>query len=112
MHTHVSREEWVFRGLAIAMCLAMMGMAVMPLVYSSGSEIKIKILYIADRTGFSKEHPYLTAFLSNGVGGAVGSAVGVAVGYYLVKGAEWGALAGGLVGAIVGAFAGAAVGVA
>ncbi len=25
----VSREEWVFRGLAIAMFLAMMGMAVM-----------------------------------------------------------------------------------
>ncbi len=29
-HAHVSKEEWVFRGLAIAMCLAMMGMAVMP----------------------------------------------------------------------------------
>ena len=32
MHTHVSREEWVFRGLAIAMCLAMVGLAVMPAV--------------------------------------------------------------------------------
>ncbi len=30
MHAHVSKEEWVFRGLAIAMCLAMVGMAVMP----------------------------------------------------------------------------------
>ena len=27
----VSREEWLFRGLAIAMCLAMVGMAVMPM---------------------------------------------------------------------------------
>jgi len=27
----VSREEWMWRGLAIAMCLAMVGLAVMPL---------------------------------------------------------------------------------
>ncbi len=32
MYAHVSKEEWVFRGLAIAMCLAMVGMAVMPAV--------------------------------------------------------------------------------
>ncbi len=31
MYAHVSREEWLFRGLAIAMCLAMLGLAVMPL---------------------------------------------------------------------------------
>ena len=30
MYAHVSREEWLFRGLAIAMCLAMIGLAVMP----------------------------------------------------------------------------------
>ena len=30
MYVHVSREEWLFRGLAIAMVLAMVGMAVMP----------------------------------------------------------------------------------
>ena len=28
----MSREEWLFRGLAIAMCLAMVGMAVLPAV--------------------------------------------------------------------------------
>ena len=27
----VSREEWMWRGLAIAMCLAIVGMAVMPM---------------------------------------------------------------------------------
>ena len=31
MHAHVSKEEWLFRGLAIAMCLAMVGIAVMPI---------------------------------------------------------------------------------
>jgi len=30
MYAHVSREEWVFRGLAIATILALVGMAVMP----------------------------------------------------------------------------------
>jgi len=30
MYVEVSREEWLFRGLAIAMCLALVGMAVMP----------------------------------------------------------------------------------
>ena len=34
MHAYVSREEWVFRGLAIAMCLAMVGLAVMPAIIS------------------------------------------------------------------------------
>ena len=32
MYAHVSREEWLFRGLAIAMCLAMIGLAVMPII--------------------------------------------------------------------------------
>ena len=32
MYAHVSREEWLFRGLAIAMILAMVGLAVMPSV--------------------------------------------------------------------------------
>ena len=31
MYAHVSREEWLFRGLAIATILALVGMAVMPL---------------------------------------------------------------------------------
>ena len=35
MYAHVSREEWLFRGLAIAMVLAMVGMAVMPLAIGS-----------------------------------------------------------------------------
>ena len=30
MYAQMSREEWLFRGLAIAMILAMVGMAVMP----------------------------------------------------------------------------------
>ena len=29
---HVSREEWLFRGLAIVMCLVMVGMVVMPAI--------------------------------------------------------------------------------
>ena len=36
MYAHVSREEWLFRGLAIVMCLAMVGMAVMPLAVGEG----------------------------------------------------------------------------
>jgi hypothetical protein len=36
MYAHVSKEEWMFRGLALAMVLAMVGMAVMPVV-GSGS---------------------------------------------------------------------------
>ena len=32
MYVHVSREEWLFRGLAIAMVLTMVGMAVTPIV--------------------------------------------------------------------------------
>ena len=39
MHAHVSKEEWVFRGLAIAMCLAFLGMAVMPVVTVEPSKI-------------------------------------------------------------------------
>ena len=31
MYAHVSREEWLFRGLAIATILALVGMAVMPM---------------------------------------------------------------------------------
>ncbi len=30
MQKNVCREEWVWRGLAVAMCLAMVGVAVMP----------------------------------------------------------------------------------
>ena len=36
MYAHVSREEWLFRGLAIAMCLAMVGLTVMPLAVGEG----------------------------------------------------------------------------
>jgi len=36
MYVEVSREEWLFRGLALAMVLAMVGLAVMPVV-GSGS---------------------------------------------------------------------------
>jgi len=100
-------EEKIIQGLAVAMCLALLGMAVMPVVLHLP-----KITYIADQTGLSKEHPYLTAFISNAAGGAVGGAVGTAVAYYLVEGAEWGALAGGVVGAIVGAIVGAGISVA
>jgi hypothetical protein len=32
MYVEVSREEWVFRGLAIATILALVGMAVMPVL--------------------------------------------------------------------------------
>lgn len=32
MYAHVIREEWLFRGLATAMCLAMVGLAVLPAV--------------------------------------------------------------------------------
>ena len=32
MYAHVSREEWLFRGLAIATILALVGMAVLPAV--------------------------------------------------------------------------------
>ena len=32
MFAHMSREEWVFRGLAIVMILAMVGLIVMPAV--------------------------------------------------------------------------------
>ena len=42
----VSREEWVFRGLAIAMCLAMVGMAVMPLV---SNQLAIYLSNYADK---------------------------------------------------------------
>lgn len=31
MYAYASREEWLFRGLAIAMILALVGMAVMPM---------------------------------------------------------------------------------
>jgi len=35
MYAHMNREEWVFRGLAIAMVLAMVGLAVMPTAVGS-----------------------------------------------------------------------------
>ena len=46
MYAHVSKEEWLFRGLAIAICLAMVGMAVMPLAVGDATAV---YSYIANR---------------------------------------------------------------
>ena len=46
MYAHVSREEWLFRGLAIAMILAMVGLAVMPLV---SNQLAIYLSNYADK---------------------------------------------------------------
>ncbi|WP_457549502.1 hypothetical protein [Archaeoglobus sp.] len=35
MYANESKEEWIWRGLAIAMCLAMVGLAVMPVLNQS-----------------------------------------------------------------------------
>jgi len=42
MYAHVSREEWLFRGLAIAMVLAMVGLAVMPSIVGANLAIYLK----------------------------------------------------------------------
>ena len=49
MHAHVSREEWVFRGLAIAMCLAMVGMDVMPAIISEQQAAIIVAVYLGKK---------------------------------------------------------------
>ena len=54
----VSREEWVFRGLAIAMCLAMVGLAVMPAV----GECK---LGVALAIAAAEQHKYGQAMYSS-----------------------------------------------
>ena len=54
MYAHVSREEWLFRCLAIATILALVGMAVLPavnmidyLTFMNGSSLILFILKIS-----------------------------------------------------------------
>ncbi len=42
MHAYASREEWLFRGLAIATILALVGIAVIPSVMQSDLAIYLK----------------------------------------------------------------------
>jgi hypothetical protein len=64
MYVHVSREEWLFRGLAIATILALVGMAVMPVITSS--EIYAGLKY----AGVIKGNKYADAFFL--IGGGLG----------------------------------------
>jgi len=47
MYAHVSKEEWMWRSLAIAMCLAMVGIVVMPGIAGNFSKIQPVDLYFA-----------------------------------------------------------------
>ncbi len=64
MYANVSREEWVFRGLALAMVLVMVGLAVMPVITSS--EIYAGLKY----AGVIKGNKYADAFFL--IGGGLG----------------------------------------
>ncbi len=88
MHAHVSKEEWVFRGLAIAMCLAMMGMAVMPLavgdlLYKITHDSKVAGAGFAVGTGVAGRYigPVIATAAASAVEeGALLTALGVATG--------------------------------
>ena len=97
MHAHVSREEWVFRGLAIAMCLAMVGMAVMPLI--NGNDVGYTLVYLVTNGNKDKAVDGGIAF-----GAALGTVTGAAAAaYYAKMGATLGAIiGGGIAGFIVG----------
>ena len=103
MHAYVSREEWVFRGLAIAMCLAMVGMAVMPVVVGDIGAVVWWAL-----GGDKLPHPwdYATGAFATGAGGAAGAYAAMWIGARI--GGTAGAIIGGPIGIIVGAGVGAA----
>ena len=48
MYANVSREEWVFRGLALAMVLVMVGLAVMPMVTTGSKCFSVAWAYLID----------------------------------------------------------------
>ena len=86
MYAYASREEWLFRGLAIATILALVGMAVMPAV----SECK---LGIALAIAAAKQHNYGQAlYTSIGVGFAVRQVVLEGIEIAALSAAEEGAL--------------------
>ena len=99
MYVEVSREEWLSRGLAIAMVLAMVGMAVLPMIY--GCKVGT-ILWM-----YWRPHNALEAFRNGIISGVAGYVIRTAVVYILedaIEGAEIGSIAGpvGLIAGIVG----------
>ena len=49
MYVEVSREEWLFRGLAIAMVLAMVGMAVLPTIVNEQQAAAVVSVYLGSK---------------------------------------------------------------
>jgi len=64
MYTYASREEWLFRGLAIAMILALVGMAVMSTV------VELKYGFAASEFGLAWgiAHGDVASIITSGIG--------------------------------------------
>jgi small-conductance mechanosensitive channel len=103
MYAHVSREEWLFRGLTITTILALVGMAVIPLAVG---DIGYGIIWYVENVMKKKVDGGAAAGVLAGT-----TVTGMSVGAYIAveaakEGAEIGLVTAGIIGAAVGAVAG------
>ena len=94
MYANVSREEWVFRGLALAIVLAMVGMAMMPMSYGCKVGALLWKLW--------RPHNTVEAFRNGIISGVSGYIIKKSVQYILEEYVLESAIEGGEVGSIAG----------
>ena len=103
MYMEVSREEWVFRGLALVMCFALVGLAVMPLAV--GDIGNVIIWYVENVMKKKVDGGAAAGVIATTTVGfaALGATIALK---WAEEGALIGAATAGIIGAVVGAFAG------
>ena len=105
----VSREEWLFRGLAIAICLAMVGLTVMPamnIIVLRNSKVGYLVWYYAGGIKLPEPWKGVTKIIATGTGGAIGgwaaarigARIGGTIGSFIAG--PWGTVIGGIAGAV------------
>ncbi|WP_456327095.1 hypothetical protein [Archaeoglobus sp.] len=103
MYAYASREEWLFRGLAIATILALVGMAVMPLAVG---DIGYAIIWYVENVMKKKVDGNAAAgVLATTTVGFAGLGATIAI-KWAEEGALIGAATAGIIGAVVGGLAG------